>query len=72
VIVQAEDGGDPGVAQRGQQLGLALEARQPLGVPGEVLGQDLDRHVAAERRVLGAPDHTHPALADLLDQAVVK
>ena len=34
-LVQAVDRGDVRVVQRGQQLGLALEAGQPLGVGGE-------------------------------------
>ena len=71
-VVDAVDRGDVGVVQRGQQLGLALEAGQPLGVVGERVGQDLDRHLAVERGVDRLPDHTHPALADLLDQAVVE
>jgi hypothetical protein len=58
--------------QRGQHLGLALEARQPLGIVGERGGQQLDRHLAVEGGVHRLPDDTHPALADLVDQAVVE
>ena len=36
------------------------------------LGQHLQCNLAPELRVLGLPDHAHPALADLLDQAVVE
>jgi hypothetical protein len=43
-----------------------------LEVRGELVGQDLDRHLAVERRVLGPPNDTHAALADLLDEAVVE
>ena len=57
--------------ERREQLGLALEARQPVGVLGEKIRQDLDRHLAVERGVERAPHHTHPTLADLLDEAVV-
>ncbi len=39
------------------------KAGQPVGVGGERLGQDLERHVAVELRVVGLPDFTHPALA---------
>ncbi len=66
------DARDVRVVQRGEHAGFALEARQPLGVAGEGVGQDLDRHVAVERRVDGLPDDAHPALADLLGQAVVQ
>ena len=36
------------------------------------LGHELQSHVAAQARVLGLPDDTHAALADLFDQAVVR
>jgi len=58
--------------QRGQQPGLAGEAGQPLGVRGEAIREDLDRHLAVEGRVDRFPDHTHPAFTDLLGQAVVE
>jgi hypothetical protein len=34
--------------------------------------QDLDRHFSVEAGVGGFPNHTHAALADLLEQAVVQ
>ncbi len=71
-LVDAVDPGDVRVVQRREQLGLALEARQPLGVAGERLGQDLDRDVAVERRVDRLPDDPHPTLADLLGERVVQ
>src|SRR6185295_10574927 len=37
----------------------------------EEIGQDLDRDVAPERGVGGAPHDPHPALADLLDEPVL-
>ena len=70
-LVQAVDGGDARVVERRQQLRLALEARQPVGVLGEQVRQDLDGHLAVERRVDGTPHHTHPPFANLLDEAVV-
>ena len=72
VLVQAVDGRDPAVVQRGQQPRLAFEARAPVGIVGERGGEDLDRHVAVERRIPGLPDHTHSALADLFDEPVVR
>ena len=70
--MNTKDGGDVGVAQRSEQLGFALEAGESLRIAGEGIGKDLDRHFAVEVGVRGFPDHTHPAFADLLDQAVVE
>ena len=62
---------DVGMVQGGDGPRLTLETRAALRIGGHPLGQDLQRNLATELRVLGLPDHTHPALADLLDQAVV-
>ena len=43
-----------------------------LRIPRPLLRHELQRDLPVEARVLGLPDHTHPALADLLDQAVVQ
>ena len=48
-----------------QELGFPLKARQPLGVLGELLGQDFYSHVTAQVGVLGAVHLTHATLADL-------
>ena len=57
--------------QRGERLGLALEARQAFGVGRERVRQNLDRHLAAQRGVGGAPHLSHAAFAkgrgDLVD-----
>ena len=63
---------DVRVIERGEEPGLALEAREPLGIGGEGLGQELDRHVAAELRVGGAIDLAHPARADRGGDPVVR
>ena len=47
--------------QRSQQPRLALEAREPLAVGRERVGQDLDRDVAPEPRVARAIDLAHAA-----------
>ena len=70
-VLDAVDAGDVGVGQRGEDLGLAVEALEALGVLGEALGKDLEGHVAAELGVLGAPDLAHPALAQLRGHLVV-
>jgi hypothetical protein len=61
-----------GVIQRCEDLCLAPEPRQPLRIRGKLLRKDLDRHVTIERGVGRLPHHTHPALADLLDEPVVQ
>ena len=51
--------------QGGENFGFALEPGQPLRVSCEGVGQHLDRHVAVERRIVGAVDLAHAARADL-------
>jgi hypothetical protein len=55
---------DIGMVESRQRLRLPLEAGQPVGILGERLRQDLDRHVAIEARVLRAIDFAHAARAD--------
>ena len=55
------------MVERCKQPGLALEACQTLGIRREVVGEDLDRHLAIEGGIECLPDDTHPPLADLLD-----
>jgi hypothetical protein len=63
--------GDAGVVDGGEHPGLALEAGEPRGVEREGGGQDLERDVAAELRVGGAVDLSHPARADRGGHAIV-
>ena len=60
-LLEAVDLGDVGVVQRGEDPGLSLEARQPVRVGGERLGQHLQRDVAVELRVAGAVHLAHAA-----------
>ena len=53
---EAVDRRDVRMIQRREQMGLALEAREPLGIGGKQLGQDLDGDVAPELRVARAID----------------
>ena len=62
--LEAVDVGDARVVERGEDLRLALEAGQPIGIGGEGLGKQLDRDVAAELRVRRPVDVAHPARAD--------
>ena len=51
-------------------LGLAAESLDELGVLGEALVQELERHAPAEHVVVGQPDIRHPAAAEAADQRV--
>ena len=63
-LLEAVDRGDVGVLQLGEELRLALEAGEALGVGGERLGQDLDRDLALQLRVGRPVDDPHAALAE--------
>ena len=69
-LFEAVDGGDVWVVQRGERLGFTLEAREPISVVRERLGQDLDRDVAIQLRVAGPEDLPHAAFADAGDNFV--
>ena len=66
------DGADVGMIQRRGGLSLALEAGQCLGVFSDSIGQKLQRNETAKSCVLRLVDHTHPAAAQFLDNAVVR
>ena len=50
--------------QRSQGFRFPLEAREPVGVVREGLGQDLDRDVAVQLRIARAIDLPHAPFAD--------
>ena len=59
---------DPRVAERGEQTRFALEARQPVAGVGDLLGQDLDRHLTPEARIQRPVHFAHaPASERALD-----
>jgi hypothetical protein len=60
------------MVQGGDGPRLTLETHAALRIGSHRLGQHLQRDMALELRVLGLPDDTHPAFADLLEQAVVE
>ena len=60
-LFDAVDGGDVRMVQRGDHARLALEARDPVRVGGELGGQHLDRDVTTELGVVGAVDLAHAA-----------
>ena len=43
-----------------------------LGIPGQIFGQELERHKAAERGVFGFVHHPHPAAAQLFQNSIVR
>ena len=70
LVLEAVEVGDRRVVERGQQLRLALEAGEPVGVGGEGRWQELDRHVAAELRVGRAVHLAHAPRAEGGDDRV--
>src|SRR5262249_40446975 len=62
---------DVGVIERGQQLGLALEAGELLGVARQLGRQRLDRHLAIELAVVGEVHDAHAAAAEFTFDDVV-
>jgi len=65
------DGEDVRVVQLCNRLGLTLEPGETVGVLCHSLMDHLYRHIAVKPLVTGAVDLSHPALADLLDDAVM-
>ena len=58
-LLEAVDRGDVRVVQRCEDVRLARESREPVGVLRECLGQDLEGDLALEARVARAPDLAH-------------
>ena len=63
-LLERVDRSDVRVVDRGEQPRLTLEPRALLRCREELLGKDLDRHVPAQARVVGAVDLAHPAGAE--------
>ena len=66
------NGADVGMVQRGRGASLALKTLERRRIRTEFRRKKLQGHAAAERRILGLEDHTHPAAAQLLQNAVVR
>ena len=71
VLADLEDRHDVGVVQPGRGAGLAAEPLLDQPVAGHLPRQDLQRHPAAQRDLLGLVDHAHAAPADLAEDPVV-
>jgi len=65
------DGADIGMIECRSGTGFATEAFEYLRVAGEIIRKKLESNKAAEFEVFGFVDHTHPAAAELLQDAVV-
>jgi hypothetical protein len=58
------------VGQRGDCLGFQFEAGQPVGVVGELRGEQLQGHVPAQARIAGTIDLAHAARAERRDDLI--
>jgi hypothetical protein len=58
------------VIEGSEELGLALEPREPIRIEREWLGQDLESDLTIELRVVGAIHLTHAASANQGHDAV--
>ncbi len=63
-ILDAVDGGDVGVVERGQESSLTLEAGHSPRTRSHVVGQHLERDLAPQARVSRPVHLSHPALAE--------
>jgi hypothetical protein len=70
VLLQAVDGPDVGVVEGGEQRRLALEPSEALGIPGDLGGQHLDRHVTVQLPVPGPVDLPHSSGPEGLEDLV--
>ena len=68
--LEAVDGRDLRVIQRGEDLRLTLEAREAVGVLAERGRQDFQRDVATERHIARAIHLAHPAGAERRDDFI--
>ena len=65
-------GADVGMIQSGGGARFAAKAFQRLRISGYIVGQEFQSNKAAKFGVLGLVHDTHPAAAQLLDDAVVR
>jgi hypothetical protein len=70
-LLDRVNGHDVGMVECRHCLGFALKPSQPIKVGSHFLWQHFDRDIPIEALIAGAVHLPHPALADLLDDAVV-
>src|SRR6266566_3718519 len=66
------DGADVGMIQGGRSLCFSLESGESMRITGYILRQKLERDETVETSVLRFVNHSHPAAAELLDDAVMR
>src|SRR6266851_427222 len=66
------DRADIGMVEGRRSLSLSLETSQCLGISGDIVRQEFQGDKAMESGVLSLIHNTHPAAAELLDDAVVR
>jgi len=71
VLADLEDRHDVGVVQLRRRARLAAEPLHRRAVPRPLRRQDLERHPAAERDLLGLVDHSHTASPHLAEDPIV-
>ena len=71
VLADPKDRHDISVVQPRRRARLPLEPLPLLPVGEHLLGQDLQRHVPAQRDLFGLVDDPHAAAADLPQDAVI-
>src|SRR5208282_5240136 len=72
LVVNLVDRADVRVVQSGSGTRLATESFECLRVAGKVVWQEFQGDEAMQLYVLSLVDNTHPAAAQLLDNAVVR
>jgi hypothetical protein len=66
------NGANVGMVQGRSGLRLTLEASEGLRILGDLIGQELQGDKAVQFYILSLVNHTHPATAQPLDDAVVR
>ncbi len=70
-LLDRVDRDDVGMIQRGQGLGLPLEAVEPLRICGQLGRQHLQGHLAVEAQILGTINLAHTARTELFQDPVM-
>jgi hypothetical protein len=71
LVVDFVDGADVWVVQGGRRLGFPLKTAEGLRIVCEFVGKELQSDMATKLEVFGFVHHSHPAAADLAEDAVV-
>jgi hypothetical protein len=69
-VLDAVNGRDVRVVERGQRLGFAREPRQPVIVTCDSVGKDFQRDVSLQSEIAGTVHFAHSAGAESIDDFV--